>query len=417
MEPLLLATASSSELLQTPSASKASYGGRLYSLFRSLCSPRKKAPKVEVELLQSTLEPQKVEKKEKKEWKEERKVRVRTEKEIIELNHRRLKDPVKAAENYLKKAQEHLHEKRFPGNWNSLRFPLKHKCCCLRFDRPLPPGFESEKISTPFSFIKNAVVASTRGRRPAMEDFWDYRTLSVKNIKIPCFMLLDGHAGDLCARYFQSYMPSHLTDGLVNLMETTGGLPKAEVLQILTLASVKLTDSYLTATPGEHLSGATLLVMLMIGEEIFVGNAGDCRAVFIPNDSSAIALSRDAELSIPAYVKQVERRGGTVFRDPLSGLRLEHPQTTHRLNMAHAVGHRAGPNPRAEATFYQKGKGVVILGTDGGWGEISSLRAGYFYRQWKSRGFSLDQIATHFLTGAYALGSTDNITFLLIELT
>ena len=66
-------------------------------------------------------------------------------------------------------------------------------------------------------------------------------------------------------------------------------------------------------------AGATTLIAMITPEDVlYVGNAGDCRAVLC-SAGEAIALSIDHKPTLPAETARIKRAGGVVEDDRVEG--------------------------------------------------------------------------------------------------
>lgn len=224
--------------------------------------------------------------------------------------------------------------------------------------------------------VSGVGVCSTQGWRKAMEDAYVFSKFTVdtgKDVKpITMYAVFDGHTGVGCARYLARKIAGHLQK---SLEEAFSELPFSEeviIFNVLTTACVELGEQWAKKNRSAR---SVALIVLVIGNELWVANVGDSRAILIDGDQ-IIALSRDAKPTQDVndvFYKSVIRRGGELYLKK-NALRV----SPAGCNIAKAVGYSAsgsGVNPRAEIIKYSLAsvnKKTLILACDGLWDFASS---------------------------------------------
>ncbi|XBI18148.1 hypothetical protein VPH35_060014 [Triticum aestivum] len=242
--------------------------------------------------------------------------------------------------------------------------------------------------------------SSLRGRRASMEDFYDMRSskMGAKNINL--FGVFDGHGGSCAAEYLKEHLfenllkhPSFITDTKTAISE-----------------SYTKTDSdFLDAETNIHREdGSTASTAIFVGNHLYVANVGDSRAV-ISKAGKAIALSDDHKPDRSDERERIENAGGVVT---FSG--------TWRvggvLAMSRAFGDRllkpfVVAEPEIQEQEIDDELEYLILASDGLWDVVSNEHAVAFVKEEvgpEAAARKLTQIA-------FARGSTDNITCIVVE--
>jgi len=194
-----------------------------------------------------------------------------------------------------------------------------------------------EKSSVEGSLGKMRYGASgMQGWRVNMED----AHISQFNIApdINLFGVFDGHGGKEVARYVEKHFVDELTSNASFKSKDYGAaltetfLRMDEQLQTTEgkkeLAAIKSGDEdskndYQT----ESFAGCTACVSLLVGDKIYVANAGDSRCV-LSSKGQAIALSEDHKPELDKEKERIQKAGGYILDGRING----------NLNLSRAIG-------------------------------------------------------------------------------
>jgi len=69
---------------------------------------------------------------------------------------------------------------------------------------------------------------------------------------------------------------------------------------------------FLQAVSAKAMDGTTAVVSLLIGDHLYVANAGDSRAILVKKGARPVALSVDHKPSLPEEQKRITDLGGRV---------------------------------------------------------------------------------------------------------
>ncbi|XP_044976370.1 probable protein phosphatase 2C 7 isoform X1 [Hordeum vulgare subsp. vulgare] len=240
--------------------------------------------------------------------------------------------------------------------------------------------------------------SSLRGRRASMEDFYDMRSSKMDAKKINLFGVFDGHGGSCAAEYLKEHLFENLLKHSAFITDTKTAISE----------SYTRTDTdFLDAETNIHREdGSTASTAILIDNHLYVANVGDSRAV-ISKAGKAIALSDDHKPDRSDERERIENAGGVVT---FSG--------TWRvggvLAMSRAFGDRLLKRfvvAEPEIQEIDDELEYLILASDGLWDVVSNEHAVAFVK-----GEVCPEAAARKLTEiAFARGSTDNITCIVIE--
>lgn len=191
------------------------------------------------------------------------------------------------------------------------------------------------------------------------------------------FAVIDGHGGRGAAEYIKSNLVENL------LTEETFMLDPAAALVSATQKTdrnfLKLCEATLSGHHKPETSGATLLVVMLRGNELLVSNLGDCRAV-VSRQGKATALSVDQKPSDTSEQLRIVKDGGFVEYGCLNGeLRVSRAiGDMNKLTGKKTIGLSSTP----EVSCFTIGPGdeFVLLASDGLWDVMQTERAVEFAR-------------------------------------
>jgi|EP00945_MAST-04E_sp_MAST-4E-sp1_P008466 serine/threonine protein phosphatase PrpC len=175
--------------------------------------------------------------------------------------------------------------------------------------------------NTPFLVSEHSI----QGRRPHQEDrvFSSYlsktrgeafaSTAFGKRGYSRCsiFVVCDGHAGDKCAKFIVSHIEDYVWQALQLAKFPTTDEQESETLKVAMKSILmgipkRLDEEYLAvARKSREKDGSCLLVCLMLDDNLFFINVGDCRAVRINGGNSVSQITRDHR---PGLNKEEDQR-------------------------------------------------------------------------------------------------------------
>jgi len=213
------------------------------------------------------------------------------------------------------------------GNLEYTRTPVEDVVEPPPADGLIQPGIDSKLLdSERVKSVSNRFsvgYADRIGFRDAMEDKIVICGNFRNNPDEDYFAIFDGHAGKDASAYCAEYMHIYLAK---KLNEQQGDIPHC-ITQTFTTTHERM-KIHKTKEGKSIDSGTTSLVALFCGNDLFIGNAGDSRAVFCRNRKSVI-ITEDHK---PTLQREMERicsiPGGFVLKNRVQG----------KLAVARAIG-------------------------------------------------------------------------------
>ena len=265
--------------------------------------------------------------------------------------------------------------------------------------------------------------AHLQGFRPTQEDRHVVEIFNV-NVNVNGTLktvtlagILDGHGGDECAAYAAAHMGKKLEEMLPQYLEKYANEgEEAAIYNALKIAFVELSNDYEKISQLKEPAGSTVCMIMAFNDQIWIANAGDSRAILTKNGLEK-GLTEDSTLEVQRYREQVTKKGGFILHDRVRG----------RSETARAVGDPQilGVTARPKLTILRKeelqklmqekgGKIRILVACDGLWDVASSAQVGQTVT--KIGDHPLNEIAQYLTEKAYACGSTDNVSVLIIDL-
>ncbi len=257
-------------------------------------------------------------------------------------------------------------------------------------------------------------IAHAQGRRPTMEDEHLAVSFNIalrgRNYPVQLFGIFDGHGGPMASRFVRDNLQRTLTNALDGFI----ALDDQAVWQALKMACVRLNRDF-KAQHGEiaNRQGTTATVAMIFNDKLWTANVGDARTV-LDNNGTAVQLSHDAKPSDPRYRRGIENRGG--FVQNVQGV----PRVNGVLAVARAVGDNrlnGAVSARPKITMMplsqiQAGSHLILC-CDGIYDVSRTVDVvGAVHA---NRNLSPGVLARNIIHSAFASGSTDNLSAMVIK--
>lgn len=280
-------------------------------------------------------------------------------------------------------------------------------------------------------------AADAIGRRPYMED----RHLAVGRLKGACASLFYARVAwrtvppsvpPNSPRVPLCFAPDDRTCCLYGVFDGHGGSRAAEFC-VKHLVNNLVSDPHFPNNPGRALTnafmdtdaaflevarschpplddGTTAVAALVIGDHLWVANAGDSRAVLVQQEGHVVAMSEDHKPNRPDETARIKRAGGTVYFHGVwrvGGI----------LAVSRAIGDRMlKPYVTAEPELRQwrvtPADLYLVMASDGLWDVMSNDEVATIVSSMPDPQFAAQQLVRESL----ARGSMDNVTCLVIDL-
>jgi serine/threonine protein phosphatase PrpC len=276
-------------------------------------------------------------------------------------------------------------------------------------------------------------ICSMQGLRPSHEDAYIAEGSLIKD-SLSMFAVFDGHGGSKCSKFlaknFTDLLESHLANNISK---------KATVTDILRNTSV-IRDSFFEIDDEfkgkvaplmdiRKTSGSTANVVFVENcattYEITCANVGDSRCLVFDR-GQIFALSKDHKPTDPEEKKRIEHSGGYVERNRLDGhLAVSRafgdfedkcipgvPPTKQPLIVAPDLRPLSVPKIASAA----RGDQFIIVACDGLFESMNIVQVCNFAAQELECGLPAQTAARRLAERAIELGSTDNVTCIVIVL-
>eukprot|EP00250_Pteridium_aquilinum_P003596 c13904_g1_i2 orf=308-1483(-) len=266
-----------------------------------------------------------------------------------------------------------------------------------------------------FNPVIRSGVCFDVGLRRAMEDehvriddLVDYLgSLAMEKGPNSCYGVFDGHGGKDAAQFAR--------DKLLKFIVQDVSFPSS-VEEAVHQGFLKTDKAFAEACRADNRlsSGTTAIMVLVFGREVFVANAGDCRAVLCRR-GKAVDMSRDHKPYYEDERNRIEALGGYVDDGYLNG----------QLGVARALGdwHMEGlkgagcplsAEPEVKQFLLTEDDEFLIIGCDGLWDVLSSELAVEFARKRLQQHNDPDQCCRELVAEALRLKTSDNLTVVVV---
>ncbi|KAF5444643.1 hypothetical protein F2P56_033762 [Juglans regia] len=245
----------------------------------------------------------------------------------------------------------------------------------------------------------NYGYSTFKGKRASMEDFYETRISEVDGQMVAFFGVFDGHGGSRTAEYLKNNLFKNLSSHPDFIKDT-----KTAIVEVF-----RQTDAdYLNEEKGQQKdAGSTASTALLLGDRLLVANVGDSRVV-ASRAGSAIALSIDHKPERSDERERIEQAGGFII---WAG--------TWRVGGVLAISRAFGDKLLkqyvvAEPEIQEEeidGVDFIILASDGLWNVISNKDAVALVQDISNA----EEASRRLVTEAYARGSSDNITCIVVR--
>jgi len=229
-----------------------------------------------------------------------------------------------------------------------------------------------------------AVETLQQGDRKNMEDSTCVRFDLGRKRNVCFFGCYDGHSGNKAAIHVKKYLVENLHEELLKRDE-----PNYE--EALRIAFKRTNKDFLNIAESDNWDdGSCATTALLVGDDLFVANAGDCRTVLLQRDEAqedpnnikynSVALSTDHKPSVPSEMERIANEGGMVMKGRVC-IQVS-ASLLNTLAVSRAFGDEKFKNekggryvisdPEIQVHRLKKGDDFLILACDGLWDTITN---------------------------------------------
>ena len=262
---------------------------------------------------------------------------------------------------------------------------------------PKPESYDNSNNSL-FSFSMS--WSETRGRRPDQQD----SIAIIKNIQdknIHYLGLYDGHGGTISSEITGDILHTLFIERLSKLEK----LSKEKIIPLFSESFWELND-YLKAKNIND--GTAVNVIFLTPNLIYCANAGDSRSILVKDGGIAYPLSIDHKPEDDDERKRIEEAGGFV---------TESKRVNGVLALSRAIGDAdlqppITCEPNVTVTEITPEDKYLVMGCDGLWDVLDSDQVAQAIKDIPTA----SEAVTFLRDAAYTLGSTDNISVIVVEI-
>lgn len=228
------------------------------------------------------------------------------------------------------------------------------------------------------------------------------------------YAVFDGHNGPDAAAYIKrNAMRLFFEDAeLPQISDIDGGFLKE--LEESHKKAFLLADSALAAESSiSGLCGTTALTALVLGRNLLVANAGDCRAVLC-RKGVAFDMSDDHRPTYLPERRRVEDLGGFIDDGYLNGLSITRALGDWDLKFSLGEASPLIADPDVRQIMLTEDDEFLIIGCDGIWDVLPSQVAVSLVRRGLRRHDDPEECARELVREAIRLNSSDNLTVIVI---
>lgn len=222
-----------------------------------------------------------------------------------------------------------------------------------------------------------------------------------------CYGVFDGHGGRDAAQFAR--------DNLLEFIVQDVSFPSSIELAVHQ-GFLKTDIAFAEACRADNClaSGTTALMVLVLGREVFVANAGDCRAVLCQR-GKAVDMSRDHKPWCGEERSRIEALGGFVDDGYLNGqLGVARALGDWHMEGLKGVGCPLSAEPEVRQFLLTEEDEFLIIGCDGLWDVISSQLAVEFARKRLQQHNDPNQCSRELVAEALRRDTSDNLTVVVV---
>ena len=184
------------------------------------------------------------------------------------------------------------------------------------------------------------------------------------------FGVFDGHGGGKCSKEISQSLPLNLRENPAYPADMEKALKE----------SFWTTDhSYLEEAKKKGIKdGSTALLSVVYGPNLYVANAGDCRAILLDKKFEITVLSREHVPTIPEEKARIEKGGHSVKKGRINGNKLAISRALGDIEFKNTETYEEGAvscNPEIRVfPLSHSDLQILILSSDGIWEVFDSLQ-------------------------------------------
>jgi len=253
---------------------------------------------------------------------------------------------------------------------------------------------------------------SIKGRRKTNED----RHNIILNIngddsninQINLFGIYDGHGGSWVSKYLEANIPNYYMNN--KFVPPFDDEFHRKVFMLIQSELLKNSNGYICG------STCLLNIMYKYDNSIFMNvvNLGDSRMTIVNSKGISLPVTKDHKPDDSIEKSRLTKMGGEIYKDSEGIYRIGDLS----LSRAFGDGDNAPYISQKPDIFYKKispETKYIVMACDGLWDTIESEDLGKVINDIKKKKPNLDNLAVELAQKALELGSTDNVSVIVIE--
>ncbi|KAH7387152.1 hypothetical protein KP509_16G008400 [Ceratopteris richardii] len=265
------------------------------------------------------------------------------------------------------------------------------------------------------NLIVRSGVFFDAGKRKVMEDehilvddVFDHLGLPWMNMgRSCCYGVFDGHGGRCAAQFAKNMLLKYIVQDLSFPTSVEKAVHQGFLNTDEAFAEACRADSHMS-------SGTTAIMVLILGREVFVANAGDCRAVLCRR-GKAVVMSSDHTPWCKQEQLRIEAMGGYIDDGYLNGqLGVTRALGDWHMDGLKGTGCPLSGEPEVRRFVLTEDDEFLIIGCDGIWDVFKSDLAVEFARKRLQQHNDPERCCRELVAEALYRGSTDNLTVVVV---
>ncbi len=254
---------------------------------------------------------------------------------------------------------------------------------------------------------------SVKGRRESNEDrhniILNINGTDPKLNSINLFGIYDGHGGNWVSKYLENHIPNYY-------MDKKFIPPFSEEFHTKVFMMIQ---SELLKNQLGYSNGSTCLLNLMYKHEnniyMNIVNLGDSRMAIVNSKGISQSVTKDHKPDDSVEKIRLKKMGGEIYKDSEGVYRIGDLS----LSRAFGDGDNAPYISQKPDIFYRAvttETKYIVMACDGLWDVIDSEEIGKVINQILKKNPNIENLAVELANRALELGSTDNISLIIIEI-
>ena len=270
-------------------------------------------------------------------------------------------------------------------------------------------------LQTPSFFSYGIAEHPNPENRQEMEDFHNFKNLSVQNILFSYFSIFDGHGGPQVAIFLRDYFHIYLNEELKSISFTNDSeLNNKKIILSINNTFEKIDKDIMNNKKFNNNNGSTGTIILLYRNPlnpfqriIICANVGDSTG-YIINKSNIKKITKDHICSDDNEINRIKSKGGIVFNRRVFGVLM----ITRSFGDKEFKEYGVLPTPNIFLNHIDDNNFYAIIASDGVWETISEEDLFKFSKiKMSSEEFSKKIVLT-----SMERGSRDNVSCFVIKL-